>query len=89
MTAIRSCVGCGRREPQAALIRMTWCDGALARDGGRRATGRGGYLHDDPTCWRAFVGRRGPVRSLRETVPRPAREAFVRQLQAETWRREA
>jgi predicted RNA-binding protein YlxR (DUF448 family) len=68
---------------------MTWRDGGLARDRGHRAPGRGAYLHDDPTCWQAFVGRRGPVRSLRAAVPRPAREAFVRQFQAATSRREA
>jgi predicted RNA-binding protein YlxR (DUF448 family) len=84
VTPVRSCVGCGQRGPQASLIRMTWRDGGLVRDGGRRGTGRGGYLHDAPACWQTFVGRRGPVRSLRAAVSRPVREAFVRELQAET-----
>ena len=86
MTPVRSCMGCGRRAPQPTLIRTTWRDGSVARDVGRRATGRGGYLHADSTCWDAFVGRRGPLRSLRTAVPRAAREALVRQLQAETGR---
>jgi predicted RNA-binding protein YlxR (DUF448 family) len=89
VTPVRSCMGCGRRDPQSALIRATWRADALVRDDGRRAAGRGGYLHDDASCWQAFVGRRGPVRSLRAPVPRPARETFVRQLQAGAWRREA
>jgi uncharacterized protein len=89
MTPVRTCMGCGRRDAQAALVRATLCDGVLVRDAGRRAPGRGGYLHDDATCWQTFVSRRGPLRSLRAPVPRPAREAFVRQLQAGDSRREA
>ena len=79
---VRSCVGCGERAPQTELVRMTWRDGALRRDGARRADGRGAYLHGRPACWDRFVARRGPVRSLRATVPREAREALVRDLGA-------
>jgi predicted RNA-binding protein YlxR (DUF448 family) len=77
---VRSCVGCGERAPQAELVRVVWRDGRLAADPRRRAGGRGAYLHRDATCAAAFVGRRGPVRSLRATVSRVAREAFVRTL---------
>jgi predicted RNA-binding protein YlxR (DUF448 family) len=79
---MRSCVGCGTRAPQAELVRVTWRDGALRRDGVRRADGRGAYLHGRPACWNTFVARRGPVRSLRAAVPRAAREALVRDLGA-------
>jgi uncharacterized protein len=82
VTAVRSCAGCGERAPQGELVRMTWRDGALRRDGARRADGRGAYLHGRPACWNAFVARRGPVRSLRTAVPRAAREALVRDLGA-------
>jgi uncharacterized protein len=82
VTPVRSCVGCGTRAPQAELVRMTWRDGALRRDGARRADGRGAYLHGRPACWNAFLARRGPVRSLRTAVPRAAREALVRDLGA-------
>ena len=81
-TPVRSCVGCGERGPQAELVRVTWRDGALRRDAGRRAEGRGAYLHGRPSCWETVVARRGPVRSLRAAVPRPAREALVRDLDA-------
>ena len=80
MTPVRSCVGCGERSPQVELVRMTWRDGALRRDGARRTDGRGAYLHERPACWDTFVARRGPVRSLRTAVPRAAREALVRDL---------
>ena len=85
---VRSCVGCGGREDQPALVRMTFRDGVLLRDGSKRAAGRGGYLHRRDSCWAAFVGRRGPVRSLREAVPRATREAFVRELHADASGRE-
>ena len=84
MNPIRSCVGCGERASQRALVRVTWRDGALVLDGSRRGPGRGGYLHARTPCWDRFVARRGPVRSLRAAVPRPAREALVRTLAAAT-----
>jgi predicted RNA-binding protein YlxR (DUF448 family) len=79
---MRSCVGCGARGAQAELIRVTWREDVLVRDDARRGPGRGAYLHRRPSCWDAFVARRGAVRSLRAAVPRPAREALVRALQA-------
>ena len=88
MTSVRSCVGCGQRAPQDTLMRMTWRGDALRRDVGPRAGGRGGYLHERPACWDAFVARRGPVRSLRVPVPRAAREALVRELRAVLSKRE-
>jgi predicted RNA-binding protein YlxR (DUF448 family) len=80
---VRSCVGCGARAPQDTLIRMTWRAGTLRADTVERIGGRGGYLHRRPACWDAFVVRRGGVRSLRAAIPRPAREALVRELGAD------
>ena len=88
MSPVRSCVGCGERTAQDALLRMTWHGDVLRRDGRIRASGRGAYLHERRACWQAFVARRGPVRSLRAAVPRSAREAFVRVLDGVDPRRE-
>ena len=88
MTPIRSCVGCGERAPQAAMLRMTYGESALRRDAGARAGGRGAYLHERPACWDAFVARRGPVRSLRSAVPRTVRVRLVEELRAQAARRE-
>ena len=79
---IRSCVGCGARDAQGALLRVVFAAGALAADPRRRAGGRGAYLHRRAACGDAFVARRGAVRSLRATPPRPEREQFVRALVA-------
>ncbi len=77
MTPVRSCVGCGERAPQPALVRIVWRGGGLQADRARRAGGRGAYVHEQTACFDAFVQRRGSVRSLRTSVPRPAREALV------------
>jgi uncharacterized protein len=77
---IRTCVGCGVRAPQAALVRMALTPAGLSVDRARRLPGRGGYLHRDAACWAAFVRRRGPVRSLRATPTVAERERLVRLL---------
>lgn len=82
VTPIRSCVGCGARDAQGALLRVVFAAGTLAADPRRRAAGRGAYLHRRPACADAFVARRGAVRSLRATPPRPERERFVAALAA-------
>lgn len=73
---IRTCVGCGGRAEQAVLRRFVAGTDGLRLDGGRRAPGRGAYLHADPACWAAFVRRRGVIRSLRST-PTPAERAHL------------
>ncbi|MBX3023386.1 YlxR family protein [bacterium] len=75
---IRTCMGCGAAAPQGGLLRVVRAaDGALALDVSRRAGGRGGYLHRRRDCWDRFAKRKGPLRSLRATVDRPARAALV------------
>ena len=81
-TPLRTCLGCGAVDAQPALLRVVRdAAGGLAIDGKRRAGGRGGYLHPFPECWAKFVHRKGPVRSLRASVDRPARAALVAELQ--------
>lgn len=82
MTPIRTCVGCGARAPQAALIRFVAAADALALDEPRRAGGRGAYLHREERCWSVFARRRGVVRSLRSSPQRAAREHLVAALGA-------
>jgi predicted RNA-binding protein YlxR (DUF448 family) len=79
---VRTCVGCGARSPQATLLRFVLSGGTLALDPGRRLGGRGAWLHRDAACWREFVRRRGPVRSLRANPSRAAREVLQEALAA-------
>lgn len=80
-TPIRTCMGCGGRDAQAALVRIA-CgpQGELAVVSGRQHQGRSGYLHPDPECYNRFAARKGPLRSLRRTVDKTARAAFVAEL---------
>ena len=79
---IRTCVGCGERAPQSDLVRFIAAGDALVVAGrGRRAPGRGAYLHGRPVCWAAFAKRRGSVRSLRWTPSPAARERLVESLE--------
>jgi len=79
---MRTCVGCGEREEQSRLVRTTVGAGGLVVDRRRRLGGRGAWLHPAPACWDAFVRRRGPVRSLRTSVPREQRDRLVAELRA-------
>ena len=77
---IRTCAGCAGRAAQATLLRFVGTADGLAADPARRALGRGAYLHHDAGCWEQFVRRRGPVRSLRQSIGRAERERFVASL---------
>jgi len=82
---IRTCLGCSARAPQRALLRLALdATGAAVPDPGRRAGGRGGYLHRDTLCWERFATRKGPVRSLRRTLSRSERQAVVARLQGDS-----
>jgi hypothetical protein len=80
---VRTCIGCGSRERQDALLRVVRdASGVLQLDTRRRRGGRGGYLHQRRECWARFAQRKGPVRSWRATVDRPARTALTAVLAA-------
>jgi hypothetical protein len=81
---LRTCTGCGARAPRGTLVRFVASNGGLALDAPGHAPGRGAYLHGHAECWRAFVRRRGPVRSLRLTPPPSERERLVAALAART-----
>jgi uncharacterized protein len=63
---IRSCVGCGRKAPQAELLRFVAKDGQLVP--GRAEPGRGAYTCRRLSCFERAVSRRAFSRTLRETV---------------------
>jgi uncharacterized protein len=62
----RTCAGCGRKAPQAELIRFVARDGALTP--GRRLPGRGVYTCRRLACFERAGTRRAFNRTLRETV---------------------
>lgn len=88
---VRTCVGCRRRDDQAALLRVVairdehvatrW---RLVPDERRRAPGRGAYVHLDPECLQTAIARRAFGRALRlpagsETEASDVQEQLQRQ----------
>lgn len=63
---IRSCVGCGRRAPQAELIRFVAREGLLVCGSGQ--PGRGAYTCRRLSCFERAVARRAFNRTLRQNV---------------------
>ena len=66
MTPIRTCAGCGRKAPQAELVRFVARAGALAP--GRALPGRGVYTCRRLSCFERAASRRAFSRVLRQTV---------------------
>jgi len=66
VTPIRTCAGCGRKAPQAELVRFVARNGVLTA--GRREPGRGVYTCRRLACFERAVSRRAFNRVLRQTV---------------------
>jgi len=63
---IRTCAGCGRKAPQAELLRFVALDGVLTP--GARQPGRGVYTCRRLSCFERARASRGFNRVLRRTV---------------------
>ena len=73
---IRMCIGCGGRDAQSRLLRFTVGAGGTLVPG--PGNGRGGYLHTQRGCVRAFATARTRfVRSLGVVVSREMRERYA------------
>ena len=72
---VRTCAGCGRKAPQADLIRFVWKDGVLTP--GRREPGRGAYTCRRLACFERAAEKRAFSRVLRRPVRvEPAMQAL-------------
>jgi predicted RNA-binding protein YlxR (DUF448 family) len=63
---IRTCAGCGRKAPQAELLRFVAREGVLCP--GRREPGRGVYTCRRLPCFERAVARRAFARVLHRAV---------------------
>jgi len=62
-------MGCNRVDEKRAMTRIVFSDGALKIDREQAAAGRGGYLHNEPSCLQRFrKSKVGEFRSLRRRV---------------------
>jgi predicted RNA-binding protein YlxR (DUF448 family) len=63
---VRTCVGCGRKAPQAELLRFVARDGALTP--ASNETGRGAYTCRRLACFERALASRGFNRTLKANV---------------------
>ena len=61
---VRTCIGCGRRAPQAELVRFRAQAGGVVLDRARSG-GRGSWLHPALACLERALQRRAFPRALR------------------------
>jgi predicted RNA-binding protein YlxR (DUF448 family) len=76
----RTCVGCGRTDDQATLLRIVVReDGELEVN--RLGKGRGGYLHAADNCWDLFLKKKSLYRAFHKEIDRAGRQRLVSALQ--------
>jgi predicted RNA-binding protein YlxR (DUF448 family) len=63
---VRTCAGCGRKAPQAELVRFVAREGVLTP--GAEAQGRGVYTCRRLECFERAASNRGFARTLRTPV---------------------
>ena len=63
---VRTCAGCGRKAPQAELLRYVAHEGSLAPSA--HGPGRGVYTCRRLACFERAHARRAFARTLRQTV---------------------
>ena len=63
---IRTCAGCGRKAPQAELLRFVAIGGSLTHE--PKGPGRGVYTCRRRSCFERALDRRAFNRTLRQTV---------------------
>ena len=78
---VRTCAGCGRKAPQAELVRFAAPDGTLEADPKRRLPGRGVYTCASADCFERARERGGFARTLRRsvTIPPSLQAIFTRE----------
>jgi uncharacterized protein len=61
----RTCVGCRERSPKSGLVRLVVTSAGVVPDLEGHAPGRGAYVHRDPRCLDALMGKDALARALR------------------------
>lgn len=75
---IRTCIGCGGREPRDRLLRLSLReDGTVVPDPRGRATGRGAWVHPRRSCLERAEGPRALGRAFRGKARAPKAGALL------------
>ena len=79
----RTCVGCGRRDRQSAMLRLRAdAEGHIAAATTVR-TGRSAYVHAAADCVRGVARSKVLAKSLRRTIAKETRTALAASLEAQ------
>lgn len=81
--AQRTCLGCGARDDKGKLLRLAVTGQDQLRVESYR--GRGGYLHRAPSCYKAFVNRKGHYRAFHVEISRAAKAKLIDELAERDW----
>jgi uncharacterized protein len=79
---VRTCVGCGQRDAQAALVRLRLDAAGRLEVAGGAGGGRGAYVHARPECVAALAKTRLLKRSLHRDVDGAGRRTVIDRLSA-------
>lgn len=80
---VRTCVGCGVRDAQASLVRLTRDGAGALVVAATPRIGRGAWIHANGACAAGLERSKGLGKSLRATVTKEARLAARRLLEAQ------
>ncbi len=65
---VRTCIGCGKRDARAAMLRLTQVGGSAVQvDRAKSSPGRGAWLHPSGDCFNKARKSRRITRALRLT----------------------
>jgi translation initiation factor IF-2 len=79
-TPTRSCVGCGARDAQQAMVRLRRGADGVVRPSPQAGTGRSAYVHPADSCVAGLARSKGLGRSLRMTATKEVRLELMRAL---------
>lgn len=74
----RTCVGCGARDAQDAMLRLRRAVGGFVVASAPGGHGRSAYVHAGSMCIRGIARSKGVGRSLRMTVTKETRLDLMR-----------
>lgn len=75
-TPQRTCVGCRTVQDKRALIRIVRTPEGVRVDPQGKASGRGAYLHDTPSCWQLGLDGR-LAQALKTEITVQDRQALI------------
>ncbi|MBA4358626.1 MAG: DUF448 domain-containing protein [Desulfovibrio sp.] len=73
---MRTCLGCGRKAPQAELLRLVLQGGVVTPDRGRLRPGRGAYICPSRECAQRLGRGKRSHRVFKRPLPSGAWDGF-------------